>query len=94
VFLCKFYFILSTHSLQLDLARLQYLHIHSRLDYQIFQEVVQIHQYVSPSLRYTEYGEPISFVDAFGKETRFYLDFVYSAAVRTTRILNFKLSSS
>jgi len=49
----------------------------------MFQKVLEIHQYVSPSLRYTEYGEPITFVDAFGKETRFYLDFVYSAAVCT-----------
>jgi hypothetical protein len=71
-----------------------YLHIYSRLDHQIFQKVLQIHQSISPSLRYTEHGEPIVFVDAFGKETRFYLDFVYSAAVRTTHILIFKLSSS
>ena len=53
--------------------------------------MLQIQQSISPSLRYTEHGEPIVFVDAFGKETRFYLDFVYSAAVRITHILNFKL---
>jgi hypothetical protein len=53
--------------------------------------VLQIHQSIPPSLRYTEYGEPIFFVDAFGKETPFYLGFVYSAAVRTTHILKFKL---
>jgi hypothetical protein len=48
--------------------------------------MLQIQQYISPSLRCAEYGEPILFVDAFGKETRFYLDFVYSAIVCATHI--------
>jgi hypothetical protein len=56
--------------------------------------LVQIQQYISPSLRYRENGEPIFFVDAFGKETRFYLDFVYSAAVRTTHILIFNYQAT
>ncbi|KAN0111055.1 hypothetical protein V8E51_007442 [Hyaloscypha variabilis] len=34
-----------------------------------------------PSFRFTEYEEPIVFVDAFGKQTRFHPDFVYSPAI-------------